>query len=369
MPRKAKNIYKRKDGRWEGRYVNGKKEDGRTHYSSVYGRSYLEIKEKLRKLDQQLPYIKPNKETFSDVIDSWLLTNVNIQKPATRLKYENLINTHIKPSLGGYKIQEVDEIIINNFIEHKRTAGRLDGKGGLSNCYINTMIVIIQSVITYAVEQDLRLPLKRKIIKPAPKHKEITVLNAADLVRLEEALFTDVTPDTIGILLSLNMGLRIGEVCALQWQDIDIANKILHVRHTISRIKNEEPNSGGKTHLVIEDPKTKSSIRDIPITTRMHPVLATLKKKACSSYVISNKPTFVSPRTYEYRYHKILKELGIIPVHYHALRHTFATRCIEKGMDVKTLSELLGHSSVNITLNTYVHSSMKRKREQLEKLI
>ena len=122
------------------------------------------------------------------------------------------------------------------------------------------------------------------------------------------------------------------------------------------------------TKLIIDKPKTKSSVRDIPIPKRLMDILVLLYEKRRSEYVISDRAGFVSPRTYEYRFHKVFEKHQIKSVNYHALRHTFATRCIEHGVDVKTLSEILGHSNVSITLNTYVHSSMERKREQLEKL-
>ena len=164
----------------------------------------------------------------------------------------------------------------------------------------------------------------------------------------------------------MNTGLRISEVCALRWNDIDFEAEILHVRSTVARVKGE----GGDcaTKLIIDRPKTKASLRDIPISRKLMGALISLYKKRKSEYVVSKKVGFVSPRTYEYRFHKIMMQYDMPAVNYHALRHTFATRCIELGVDVKTLSEILGHANVSITLNTYVHSSMERKREQLEKL-
>ena len=138
------------------------------------------------------------------------------------------------------------------------------------------------------------------------------------------------------------------------------------MRHTVARVKSED--SSNTTHLIIDTPKTKASIRDIPISSALLPILIKMKEKSISPYVISDTNSFVSPRTYEYRYHRILDKCNIQSVNYHTLRHTFATRCIEAGVDVKSLSEMLGHANVGITLNTYVHSSMEMKRSQLEKL-
>lgn len=120
--------------------------------------------------------------------------------------------------------------------------------------------------------------------------------------------------------------------------------------------------------MIIDTPKTPASTRDIPISSALLPILASFRSHSSSKYVVSNTNTFLSPRTFEYRYHRLLEETGITPINYHALRHTFATRCIEAGVDVKSLSEMLGHANVGVTLNTYVHSSMELKRKQLEKL-
>ena len=180
-------------------------------------------------------------------------------------------------------------------------------------------------------------------------------------------MLRDMDETKLGVYISLYTGLRIGEICALSWEDIDLSNGLLYVRHTLSRVLCEE-NGKRRTVLIIDQPKTQSSLRKIPINSDLLRILNEMYPKAESRYVVSNQASFVSPRTYEYRYCKILQESGIHHINYHALRHTFATRCIEVGVDIKSLSEILGHSNVSITLNTYVHSSMDLKRSQLEKL-
>lgn len=172
----------------------------------------------------------------------------------------------------------------------------------------------------------------------------------------------------LGMLISLHTGLRIGEVCALKWSDVDIERKILTVRQTVARVK-ANSNDNCKSKLILDAPKTKNSLREIPINSFLLPLLVKKKSESVSDFVISEQKTFVSPRTFEYRYHKTLERFDIEQVNYHSLRHTFATRCIERGVDCKSLSEILGHANVNITLNTYVHSSMELKRIQIEKLI
>lgn len=170
----------------------------------------------------------------------------------------------------------------------------------------------------------------------------------------------------LGVLISLNTGLRVGEVCALAWEDVDFDEEILHIRHTVSRV--QATGSNRKTRLILDAPKTKASRREIPISTFLFPALLEAHSKTVSRFVVSGKSDFANPRTFELQYHKLLAQSGVPQLNYHALRHTFATRCIEAGVDMKSLSEILGHGSVSITLETYVHSSIQLKRAQLEKL-
>ena len=168
-------------------------------------------------------------------------------------------------------------------------------------------------------------------------------------------------------MISLHAGLRIGEVCALKWSDVDLEERIIHIRATVSRVGRTDGTKG--TMLTLGSPKTNASIRDIPISSVLFNVLKELHNTSASPFVISETDTFMSPRTYEYRYHRILKQCDIPKINYHALRHTFATRCIESKMDVKTLSEILGHGKASVTMDIYVHSSMDRKRAQMEDMV
>lgn len=369
MSKRGENIRKRKDGRWEGRYMKGRKPTGEIIYGSVYGKTYTEVREKAKIALQHSEQNKRNKEIlFSDVIKRWQDSNRIRIKGATDTKYSYLIDSHILPSIGGLKLSEITGPIINAFLLEKAEKGRLDGTGGLSASYVRSLMIIIKSVIQFAVDEQLCMPLKSPIYKPQKSNKELTILTVSDQKRIEEAALNDLTPTKAGILISLYTGLRIGEICALTWDDVDLKVKIIHVRHTIVRVKNRQLNSDTKTSLIMDEPKTFSSKRDIPISSFLCDVLQQLKKKSVSSYVVSEKYEFVSPRTFEYRYHKILETCNVQSINFHALRHTFATRCIEVGVDVKSLSEILGHANVSITLNTYVHSSIDLKRVQLERL-
>lgn len=371
MPKRGENIHKRKDGRWEGRYIRERDENGRAIYSSVYGKNYREVKEKLFKICEKQPVQKSPKDLdkkFKDVLLLWLETNHLNYKGATENKYQYLIETHIIPELGEIRLSKISTLVVNDFLERKLQNGRLDQRGGLSASYVRSMMLIINSALEFAVKEEMCKPLRTPIYKPSPEKKELRILSVKEQKKLESYLFYQINETKLGILISLHTGLRIGEICALTWNNVDFAERIIRVRSTVTRVKQEQASSSRCTHLVIDRPKTKASIRDIPIPSVLMSVFKEIKQQSVSEYVISAKDSFLSPRTYEYRYHKLLNECDIQPINYHALRHTFATRCIEVGVDVKTLSEILGHANVSTTLNTYVHSSMDLKRSQIEKL-
>ena len=371
MPRKGENIRKRKDGRWEGRYKRGFKENGTTDYGSVYGKTYKEVKEKLSaaKHDLFAADIVPNCERrFSEVLSLWLQANRIRLKGGSEQRYDYLIQTHILPELGGLKLSQISATIVNTFLMSKLTNGRIDGRGGLSPSYVSSIMIIVNSAISFAVAEQMCQPLRTPIYMPQKEKQELEILSYEAQSAIELFVCNNLSGTNVGVLISLYTGLRIGEVCALSWDDVDLVEGIIHVRHTIARIKNKSKDAATKTLLVIEEPKTKASKRDIPIPSVLLPILTKYKKISKSNYVVADNYDFISPRTYEYRYHRLLEQCGVNSINYHALRHTFASRCVEVGVDIKSLSEILGHKNSSITLNTYVHSSMSQKRTQLDKL-
>lgn len=308
-----------------------------------------------------------NKMKFRDAVELWnKYTKIHL-KGATYLKYYNLIQKHILPELGDLYIEQINSVLLAEFMSRKLTVGRLDNKGGLSVSYVKSIMVIITEIIKFSIDEGYCPPVKTKFHMPRNEKNQLCVLDKETQLFLENYIISNLTETNFGILLSLNTGMRIGEICALKWSDIDLDNAILYVNSTVSRIKCEE-GSRSVSQLVIDKPKTKSSIREIPLVSRILEPLMILYKQRNSEYVISSGASFVSPRTFEYRFHTVLKKCGIPSVNFHALRHTFATRCIEYGVDVKSLSEILGHANVSITLNTYVHSSIERKRALMEKI-
>ncbi len=314
------------------------------------------------------PSEKNYDKTFADMLESWLESNAVRLKGATVNKYRNLIDTHIKPTLGKLKPSDVTSTEINAFLASKLQNGNLKKEGGLSPSYVRSIMVVVNSAIKFAVAERICQPLTSSIHMPPDRKKEIAVLSIEEQRKLETYIREAPDPTKAGIFISLHTGLRIGEVCALSWDNVDFGNKIIKVRHTVARVRVSDATKAGATKWVIDTPKTPSSSRDIPIPQSLLTILETVRGRYSSAYVISASNEFISPRTYDYRYHRLLEESGVARVNYHALRHTFATRCIEAGVDVKSLSEILGHANVGITLNTYVHPSMELKRAQLEKL-
>ncbi len=368
MPKRGENIRKRKDGRWEGRYKTGNAENGRTLYRSIYGKSYTEVKAKLRGVITTAAKSKKADRQFSDILRLWLACVRISVKEATFYRYEYIAERHICPELGKMHVAEISAPLINTFLDRKLKSGRLDGGGGLSPAYVKSIMLVILAALDFASCEKYCEPLSGKINKPNGKKEEISILTEESQQKLEQYIQFNTDITALGVMTSLYAGLRIGEICALAWEDIDFANQIIHVRHTIARVKPNEKDSTAKSKWVIDEPKTKSSKRDIPIASILMPFLSLLQSRSKSKYVVSETDDFISPRTYEYRFHQILKKSGVDDINYHALRHTFATRCVAVGVDIKSLSEMLGHSNVAITLNTYVHSSMSTKRIQLEKL-
>ena len=370
MPRHGERIRKRSDGRWEARYKTFDKKKGIYKYVSLYAKTYSAAKAKLKKAEMVqgdvLEQDMPKSLTFATVAALWLKEIMLKTKGATVQKYSYNLDNHILPELGHINITEIDKELLTHYATEKLTHGRKDSKGGLSASSVKGFMVIINSVLRYANDNKLCSFTLPKNIKLTTQKNELSVLSPADLKTLEIALANSETPTAVGILISLYLGLRIGEICALRWSDIDFERRILFVRATVSRVKAEDKSAS--TKLIIDTPKTNSSLREIPIPEFLNQSLLLVRRKSQSVFVISDNATFVSPRTYEYRFHRFLQEAGIKEINYHTLRHTFATRCVEHGVDIKSLSEILGHSNVSVTLGTYVHSSLELKRTQMDKL-
>lgn len=370
MPRRGENIRRRKDGRWEARFPNGKDARGRTTYGVVYGATYREAKEKRHRIQEKKQSVTAHgrEVLFRELLSLWISDNRIRLKASTLYRYQYLMDTHILPELGSKPLSSISSPVINTFLADKLQNGRLDGTGGLSAAYVRSISLVISSVLRFGAEQGLCSAVSAKIKKPALISKEISVLSTDQQNSLEKELLTETDETKLGVYITLYTGLRIGEICALTWDDIDLNNRLIYVRNTVARVQSGS-DSGSQTHLIIDSPKTSSSLRCIPICSKLYTVLSAYTSVTCFKFVTSPTETFTSPRTFDYRFKKLLKASNIPRTNFHTLRHTFATRCIEAGVDVKSLSEILGHADVSITLNTYVHSSIDLKRVQLEKIV
>lgn len=225
--------------------------------------------------------------------------------------------------------------------------------------YLSDIMVLFKSVFRYASREYRIRNVLDGIVLPKKNKPEIAVMNKEQQLRIEKYLDKHPSVTSVGISISMYMGLRIGEVCALQWKDIDLEKRTLTISKTIQRV---QCRTGARhTKLIITEPKSESSKRTIPIPDCLLPLLRQFMDNG-EVYVVSGRKKPVEPRTMQYRFVKILHNANLPSFHYHSLRHLFATRCVELGFDVKTLFEILGHSSVEVTLNRYIHSDMERKR-------
>lgn len=352
MPRRGENIYKRKDGRWEARYVKEITADGKKKYGSVYASSYKEVKAK-----QQLCILQPTKNhnpiniTVTELIAEWLSSMKNQVKPFTYQKYECVCRNHIISDLGTIAVRYISRFTIMSFIE------KLLEKN-LSTKTVNDILIVLGLALKYAQETYSIAVPKINYIKE--HQKEMRVFSVQEQKVITEYLLQQIDIHKFGVLLTLYTGMRIGELCALQWDDI--TDEYIIINKTMMRIKNEQ----SKTEVKIGSPKSESSNRIIPTPKCLLPMINQFRG---NGYVLSNdKLKYTEPRLMQIKFGKMIDECKIEKANFHALRHTFATRCIEAGVDVKTLSELLGHSDVKTTLNRYVHSSFELKQKSMEQL-
>ena len=374
MSKRGENIRKRKDGRWEGRFISGYKPDGKAKYQSVYGCNYLEVKQKLL---QALERLKTGalpesckSMSFREALFLWLQNRKSKLRPQSYSKYERIIKNHLVENIGNHKLNKIDVSELNGFIDEKIHKGRLNEQGGLSISYVRTMVFIIRSTVEFAVTQKYCPPLYGSIGELPQRKQSRFVFSADEQMRLENYIQADMDGPKLGVLICLYTGLRIGEICGLKWSDVDFFQNTVTVQRTVYRAENKTDGTGHpKTKLIAGAPKTISSNRTIPIPSYLIPLLADYKNESQSEWVVAdNNSGIPDPRTYQYRFKRYLRECSLQYRSFHTCRHAFATRCVEVGMDVKSLSEMLGHANINTTLNLYVHSSMNQKRTQIEML-
>lgn len=306
--------------------------------------------------------------TFSEAIDQWIQWKQYSLAISSILKYQNLIEKHIRPELGNISIQEFDYKKLADFLEMKMT--EKNKKKCLSSSTLQSILYIIHAVYYFSTEGKQIPGIKIAVKLQYRPIQEVFILSKKEQQKLEKNLMLTLDSSKLGIFICLYTGLRLGEICALKWEDISLKQSNIRVSKTMQRINTNKENK--KTELIITSPKSVSSMRTIPIPSILSAILKEFQQKnSCiPEYFLlsgkSEKP--IEPRTYEYRFESYLKQAGISHYKFHTLRHTFATNCVRAGVDIKSLSEILGHSDVSITLQKYVHSSFEMKQEQLEKI-
>lgn len=382
MARHGENIRKRKDGRWEARYQVFDADRSRKVYRSVYGNSYEAVKEK-----RSAAMLKSNSPDdirtckavrFARAAEEWLETIADKRKYSTYMKYRNIYKTHLEKVFGSCLLSDTPGLELQMKINDHLSQEKLSESIRRSICCIANQILSYASEKYFVCIPVLKLPE----IKHTPRQPK--TLSRAEQSRLLAVVCNSIAgsgdsgsrDDTAdagtrsrevsekcktAILLCLYTGLRLGELCALKWGDIDYNNRTLTVNRTVQRVAVEGHIS--KTILMEADPKSESSRRIVPLTAAVLNRLWELKGDR--PYVFGEEKP-LDPRTMQYRFKRLLKEAGVGDRNFHILRHVFATNCIGNGMDVKALSEILGHADVKITLNRYVHPTMDTKREQLD---
>lgn len=372
MPRRGENIYKRKDGRWEGRYIKGYDENNKAQYASVYAHTYGDVKTKLFQAKSNIlkneKKINEYEQTFMIYAMKWL-DNIHLHaKHSTYVKYSNIVNNHLIPELGNHKICELTTEDIRKYADKKLYSGNVKTSLGLSPKTVKDILSVLRLILRYAGEFgtdihcniDLINIRSTSVIKKTITEKEHHILlkyllNKPDYIK-------------IGILICLYTGIRIGEICAIRFEDISLTNNTIYVTKTMQRLQTLNELTKSKTEITISPPKSISSQREIPLPIFIAELIKGLSYNPQAYILTGESNRYIEPRTMENKFKSCLKKCGLPQYNFHQLRHRFATHCIEVGFEIKTLSEILGHSSVNITLDRYVHSSLELKRQNMNKL-
>ncbi|MCQ4021935.1 MULTISPECIES: site-specific integrase [unclassified Ruminococcus] len=362
MPRKGENIYKRKDGRWEGRYIKERGLNHRAIYGYLYGKSYTEVRNKLKQINPNEPIDKIHSAVFEQIVFDWLENKKLSTKESTLSHYKSVINNRIIPILGKYEISDITADVVQSYMNSLI-------REGLASKTVSDILAIIKNILKYANCKGIGHNCDLSFVSIKCKKCEIETLTIFEQQKLCTYLIKNMDNKNFGILLSLYTGIRIGELCALKWSDIDIRERLLSINKTMLRIQdNMGEQTSRKTRVIITSPKSEDSLRRIPIPETIIDTLLKLKQNSDCYILTGSSKQYIEPRNMQYYFKNVLKICNIRNVKFHVLRHTFATRCVENGFEIKSLSEILGHSNVKITLERYVHSSMDLKRKSMDKL-
>ena len=367
MARRGENIHKRKDGRWEGRYIKARTPEGKIQWGYVYGTVYAEVKRVLiqKKAEAGFYNLKRTDLTFEALAEVWLHSQRNAVKESTYAHYSYTLHKYLLPVLSKVPVASLEESFLEQAMQ--QIIAPIDATHKpLGSSSARECLSMLRRICKYAAHLRLIRPMELEVALPKAIDQISAPLSPAEQQRLYQYVQENPTPRKIGLLLGVELGLRIGEICGLQWGDFDLKLGTLKINRTVCRISCEN----GHTKVVIQTPKTRTSRREIPIPKQL---LIMLKKlRGCVSnaawFLSGNESKPTEPRCYRKSIKSYLKQATVRQVRPHALRHTFATTCLQAGCDVKTLSELLGHANANITLQRYVHSDLTRKRREMNRI-
>lgn len=300
-------------------------------------------------------------KNLSEIAKLWRADKKQYVKKSSYAAYMLLIENHLLPVFGNCQV--IEEAQVQTFVLQKL-------EQGLSQKTIKDMLIVLKMILKFGAKNkwisynpfDIQFPTERE-------SHQLEVLSRTNQKKIMNYIQDHFTFRNLGVYICLSSGMRIGEICALTWEDIDVNTGIISVRRTIQRIYTVEDGTR-KTELVLDTPKTKNSMRDIPISRDLLRILKPIKKVVNNSfYVLTNDAKPTEPRTYRSYYELLMQELDMPKLKFHGLRHSFATRCIESKCDYKTVSVLLGHSNISTTLNLYVHPNMEQKKKAIEQML
>ena len=309
--------------------------------------------------------LKNKKILYKDWIYTWLLEKKDYIKESTYANYSNNIFNHIIPKLGNYYLNELNHKVIQDFLLELSKNGRKDNTGGLAEKTIKDITIIIKGSIKKGINEDKIKHIELTFNYPKDnKENKLYVLTKREQNKITNYVLENINSRNIGLLISLYSGIRIGELCALRWEDVDFKKNCLTINKTIQRVYIKDKNKN-ISKVIITTPKTKNANREIPINKDFLEILKKVKSDK-KHYILTGNEKYIEPRTYRKYFNKVLDELKIKHFNFHSLRHTFATNCISLGVDYKTVSELLGHANINITLNLYVHPRYSQKKKCID---
>ncbi len=300
-------------------------------------------------------------KNIKELAEMWKEDKKLYVKKSTIAAYQLLIQNHINPYFG--EMYDVNEDDVQKFV-------LMELDNGLSEKTVKDIIIVLKMILKYAVKNgymeykqiDIKYPTNQRT-------NNLDVLTKTEQKCLLDYLRNNFTFKNVGIYICLNTGMRIGEICALRWKDVDVNDGVIHIRHTLQRIYIIE-NDKRRTELILDTPKTSNSLRDIPMSTELLKIMKQFSKVVNQEYyVISNDINPIEPRTYRNYYKKLCKQLDLPELKFHGLRHSFATRLIESKSDYKTVSVILGHSNISTTLNLYVHPNKEQKKKCIDKML